>query len=99
MEQNEYGTEKITDGSVIVEEGTDAYWAYVIHDGKAKVWKKVGGKQVQIGTLKKGDVFGEMAERLNAGIKGCTQQASQIKEAGKAIESLSPSLTENPIEQ
>lgn len=39
MEQNQYRTEKITDGSVIVAEGIDAYWAYVAHNGKAKVWK------------------------------------------------------------
>lgn len=54
-------TEKIKDGSVIIEEGSWAYYAYVLQSGKAKVWKNINGKQVQIGTLKAGDIFGEMS--------------------------------------
>jgi len=54
-------TEKIKDGSTIVEEGSWAYYAYILQSGKAKVWKNINGKQVQIGTLKEGDIFGEMS--------------------------------------
>ena len=63
-------TEKIKDGSVIVEEGSWAYYAYVLQSGKAKVWKNINGKQVQIGTLKEGDIFGEMSF-LRHGEKNC----------------------------
>jgi Cyclic nucleotide-binding domain len=61
MEKSGIMTEKIKDGEFILEEGTWAFYAYVIESGKAKVFKTVHGKQVQIGSLKKGDFFGEMA--------------------------------------
>jgi len=61
MEQVVTRTERVKDGETILEEGTWAFWAYVMQAGKAKVFKEVHGKQVQIGTLKKGDIFGEMA--------------------------------------
>lgn len=54
-------TERIKDGTVILEEGTWALHAYVLQDGTATVWKKVEGQPVLIGRLKKGDIFGEMA--------------------------------------
>jgi Cyclic nucleotide-binding domain len=61
MEKSGIMTEKIKGGEFIVEEGTWAFYAYAIESGKANVFKTVHGKQVQIGTLKKGDFFGEMA--------------------------------------
>ena len=61
MEQYITRTEKIKDGSVIVEEGTWAYYAYILLSGKAKVWKNINNKQVLIGTLKEDDIFGEMS--------------------------------------
>jgi CRP-like cAMP-binding protein len=61
MEKSGIMTEKIKSGDFIVEEGTWAFYAYAIESGKANVFKTVHGKQVQIGTLKKGDFFGEMA--------------------------------------
>jgi CRP-like cAMP-binding protein len=61
MEQGITRTEKIKGGEYILEEGTWAFWAYVMQSGKAKVLKNIHGKQVQIGSLQKGDVFGEMA--------------------------------------
>ena len=61
MEQGVTRTEKMKDGETILEEGTWAFWAYVMQSGKAKVYKNVHGKPVQIGSLKKGDIFGEMA--------------------------------------
>jgi CRP-like cAMP-binding protein len=61
MEQMICNTEKIKDGEYIIEEGTWAFYAYVLQYGKAKVMKNIHGRQVLIGTLKKGDLFGDMA--------------------------------------
>jgi len=61
MEQFFSRTEKIKDGSIILEEGSWAYYAYVLQSGRAKVWKNINNKQVLVGTLKEGDIFGEMS--------------------------------------
>jgi signal-transduction protein with cAMP-binding, CBS, and nucleotidyltransferase domain len=61
MEQFVTRTETIKDSNVIVEEGSWAYYAYILQSGKAKVWKNIENRQVLIGTLKKGDIFGEMS--------------------------------------
>jgi len=61
MEQVITSTEKIKDGDYILEEGTWAFYAYVLQSGRAKVVKNVHGKQVLVGALKKGDLFGDMA--------------------------------------
>jgi len=53
--------EKIKDGEPIIEEGTWAYYAYVLKAGKAKVFKNINDKPVLIGTLDTGDIFGEVA--------------------------------------
>ncbi|KRT71187.1 MAG: cAMP-binding protein [candidate division NC10 bacterium CSP1-5] len=53
--------EKIKDGEAILEEGTWAYYAYVLKAGKAKVFKNIDGKPVLLGTLNQGDIFGEVA--------------------------------------
>jgi len=53
--------EKIKDGDPILEEGTWAYYAYVLKAGKAKVFKNIDGKPVLLGTLNQGDIFGEVA--------------------------------------
>ena len=61
MEQFFSRTEKIKEGSVIIEEGSWAYYAYVLQSGRARVWKTINNKQVLVGTLKEGDIFGEMS--------------------------------------
>ena len=61
MEQFFSRTEKIKDGSTILEEGSWAYYAYVLQSGRAKVWKNINNKPVLVGTLKEGDIFGEMS--------------------------------------
>ena len=53
--------QKVRDGQLIFEEGLCASYAYVLKSGKAKVLKNINGKQIQIGSLKKGDIFGDMA--------------------------------------
>lgn len=50
---------KVNDGEVIIEEDTWPYYVYVLKDGKARVLKNIDGRQVVIGTLTKGDTFGE----------------------------------------
>lgn len=44
-----------------MEDRTSDLCAYVIKGGKAKVFKKIDGKRLLIGTVGKGEVFGEMA--------------------------------------
>ncbi|MEK6589376.1 MAG: cyclic nucleotide-binding domain-containing protein [Nitrospinota bacterium] len=52
--------ERFANGQAIVTEGIVSTKAYIILSGKVRVLKKVGEKNVEIGTLKEGDVFGEM---------------------------------------
>lgn len=54
-------TRKIRDSEIIIQEDTWPYYAYVLKEGKARVLKNVDGRQVLIGALTKGDIFGEMA--------------------------------------
>ncbi|MCF6159005.1 MAG: cyclic nucleotide-binding domain-containing protein [wastewater metagenome] len=53
-------TRKVRDGEIIVQEDTWPYYAYVLKEGKARVFKNVDGKQVLIGLLAEGDIFGEI---------------------------------------
>ncbi len=53
--------EKIKDGETILEEGTWAYYGYLLKSGKAKVVKNIEGKPVLLGTVNQGDIFGEVA--------------------------------------
>jgi len=61
MEKMPFRTVRIKSGDPIVEEDTWAYYAYVILSGKGKVVKTIEGDQEVIGTLKEGDVLGEMS--------------------------------------
>jgi CRP-like cAMP-binding protein len=47
--------------SVIVREGSKGDWMYVILEGKIKIKKNTPKGMVTIGTLKEGDILGEMA--------------------------------------
>jgi CRP-like cAMP-binding protein len=47
--------------SVIVKEGSKGDWMYVILEGKVKIKKNTPKGMVTIGTLKEGDILGEMA--------------------------------------
>lgn len=49
-----------SDGDIIVTEGIMSNNAYVIVKGKVRITQKVDKKIVTIGTLKEGEVFGEM---------------------------------------
>lgn len=61
MEEYICRIEKMKDNELIIDEGTWAYYAYILMSGNAKVFKGYNGKQVCIGTLTEGDIFGEMS--------------------------------------
>lgn len=58
--QNTPIVQHYADNEVIVSEGVLSNNAYIILAGKVKVTKKVGKKTVLVGSLKQGEVFGEM---------------------------------------
>jgi CRP/FNR family transcriptional regulator, cyclic AMP receptor protein len=49
-----------SDGDVIITEGIMSNNAYVVLKGSVRITKKIDKKIVSVGTLKEGDVFGEM---------------------------------------
>ena len=51
MDQSLAFTKTIKGGETIVEEGTWAFYAYVLKSGKAKVLKNINGRLVVIGAL------------------------------------------------
>jgi len=61
MENLVVAVKKLKNGETILKEGSWAFYAYILRSGKAKVFKQVHDKQVQVGALKAGDIFGEMA--------------------------------------
>ena len=48
-------------GSLIVREGDEAYTAYLLQSGRARVFSESNGKQVDFSILNPGDIFGETA--------------------------------------
>lgn len=52
--------ERFKDGEFIIKEGTWAYYAFVMEEGRANVMKGVDNRQMLIGRIVKGDIFGEM---------------------------------------
>jgi len=90
--------------SVIVKEGSKGDWMYVILEGKVKVKKNTPKGMVTIGTLKEGDIIGEMA-LFDPVAADRTRTASAIADGGpvkmgvldtnrllKDFESISPQL-------
>ena len=49
-----------SDDDVIIEEGSNGSWIYVILEGAAKVKKRTPRGMITIDTLREGEVFGEM---------------------------------------
>ncbi|MBT5471130.1 MAG: cyclic nucleotide-binding domain-containing protein [Nitrospina sp.] len=52
--------QRYADGDVIITEGIMSNNAYVVLKGSVRITKKIDKKVVSVGTLKEGDVFGEM---------------------------------------
>ena len=61
MDLTSVRSEKYESGKTIIQEGSWAFYAYRIKSGKVKLLKEIHGKQVSFGTLKEGDIFGDMA--------------------------------------
>ncbi len=72
-------TRKVRDGEIIVQEDTWPYYVYVLKEGKARVLKNVDGKQVVIGLLSEGDIFGEI------GFLGEKERAASVIADGDAV--------------
>ncbi|KMP11699.1 hypothetical protein UR09_01920 [Candidatus Nitromaritima sp. SCGC AAA799-A02] len=61
MSIKETGTiQRYSDGDIIISEGIVSNNAYVVISGQVRITKKVNNKTVVVGTLKEGEVFGEM---------------------------------------
>lgn len=56
-----FRTKAYNQGQTIFSEGQDGSYACIIHSGRVGVFKDVGGEQVQLAVLERGEVFGEMA--------------------------------------
>src|SRR5512136_710347 len=54
------GETTYSDGEVIIEEGSQGSWVYVILEGSAKVKKRTPKGMITIDILREGGVFGEM---------------------------------------
>ena len=87
-------TETIKDGETIVEEGTWAFYAYILKSGKAKVLKNINDRLVLIRTLSKGDVFGEMAF-----LGGVKRTASVIADGDVEVEMISKDAFMDALDQ
>jgi len=87
-------TERIKDGETIVEEGTWAFYAYILKSGKAKVLKIIDDRPVLIRTLSKGDVFGEMAF-----LGGVRRTASVIADGDVEVEMVSKDAFMDALDQ
>ena len=53
--------EDYADKAVIIQQGTKGDWAFVILEGEVKVKKKTPKGWLTVDTLRKGEIFGEMA--------------------------------------
>lgn len=49
------------DNEIILEQGKEPYYAYVLLTGKANVYKDIDDKQVFVGTVEEGEVFGMLS--------------------------------------
>ena len=79
MERIVSRTVKVRDGEIIIQEDTWPYYAYILKEGRAKVLKNVDGKQVLIGLLTEGDIFGEIA------FLGKTKRAASVTADGDVV--------------
>ncbi len=58
--KNTGSIQRYSDGDIIISEGIVSNNAYVVLSGQVKISKKVDKKSIVVGTLKEGEVFGEM---------------------------------------
>lgn len=54
-------TQTYGEGEVILREGDTSKEMYIIHEGEVRVTKMIAGKETELGTMGRGDFFGEMS--------------------------------------
>ena len=54
-------TQTYGEGEVILREGDTSKEMYIIHEGEVRVTKMIAGKETVLGTMGRGDFFGEMS--------------------------------------
>lgn len=50
-----------TAGELIFQEDTPGAWVYLVHDGKVRIVRQSGSREITLGMLQPGDLFGEYA--------------------------------------
>jgi len=73
--------QRFSDGEVIVSEGIVSNNAYVVLTGEVRITKKIDRKTLMLGTLKEGDVFGEMG-LITKSVRSATVSAMGDVEVG-----------------
>lgn len=73
--------QRFSNGEVIVSEGIISNNAYVVLTGEVRITKKIDKKTLVLGTLKEGDVFGEMG-LITESVRSATVSALGDVEVG-----------------
>jgi CRP-like cAMP-binding protein len=73
--------QRFSDGEVILSEGIISNNAYVVLSGEVRITKKIDRKTLVLGTLKEGDVFGEMG-LITRSVRSATVSALGDVEVG-----------------
>ena len=60
MPEKDY-IKKITRGATIFEQGQSGQTMFIIHSGRVRLTRDIGGQREDLGLLEKGDFFGEMS--------------------------------------
>jgi len=73
--------QRFSAGEVIISEGIISNNAYIVLKGEVRITKKIDKKTLVLGTLKEGDVFGEMG-LITASVRSATVSALGDVEVG-----------------
>jgi CRP-like cAMP-binding protein len=73
--------QRFSDGEVIISEGIISNNAYIVLTGEVRITKKIDKKILVLGTLKAGDVFGEMG-LITSSVRSATVSARGDVEVG-----------------
>ena len=73
--------QRFSDGEVILSEGIISNNAYIVLTGEVRITKKIDKKTLVLGTLKEGEVFGEMG-LITSSVRSATVSALGDVEVG-----------------
>ena len=73
--------QRFSEGEVIISEGIISNNAYIVLKGEVRITKKIDKKTLVLGTLKEGDVFGEMG-LITKSVRSATVSALSEVEVG-----------------